>query len=373
MIDDDELAVELVADDGGMPRTRRWPLLVLLGAVIAVVVLVGGLDDGGHETAIPTTTSTLRTTTTQHSTTTGTYVATTTSLPRFESGTGALLPGATGTFIVTTDGELVTVIDLSTGARCMNLAGDGAWIPFRSGPITGRAVIGTPRGVATVDARCSVVQLGGGAEGYPVAIGADGVWMVEPSSGSLIEHRYDSAGGNSIPLPANTGPSAVEVDGRVVVALNGSMTLVDPATGRRRDLGAGMPVTAHGSTLAYTTCPSLECSIVLLDVRTGARRTIAAEDLAANSIGAAVFSNDGRYLGLAGANGHGAIVDVRTRQVTRLDLPSIAGFTADAAWVLIDDGSRMYAVRPDGTEQHPITAASRSSNGVAVLLAPPDY
>ena len=373
MTDDDELGMELVADRDRPPRARRWPLLALLVTVVAVVVLVGRLDSGTDEASLPTTTSTVATTTTRHSTTTGTYVATTTSLPRFEPGTGALLPGAAGTSVVTTDGALVSVVDLATGDRCVNLAGQDVWIPFRSGRGTGRVVLGTPSGVATVDARCTVVQLGGGSDGYPVAVGEAGVWMLDQSSGSLVERRFDHDVAGAIPLPVDIGPTAVEVDGRVVVGLNGSMTLVDPSTARRRDLGPGVPAAAHGSTLAYTSCPALQCSVAVLDVRTGARRTIGGEDLAAGAPGSAVFSPDGRLLGLAAANGDSAVIDLRTGTVTRIYFPSIVGFTADAAWVLTDDGTRMYAVRPDGTEPHPITTTARGSNGAAVLLAPPDY
>ena len=40
MINDDELAVELVAEDERPPGAPRWPLLALLAAVVAVVILV---------------------------------------------------------------------------------------------------------------------------------------------------------------------------------------------------------------------------------------------------------------------------------------------------------------------------------------------
>ncbi|MEA3056975.1 MAG: hypothetical protein QOD30_2407, partial [Actinomycetota bacterium] len=337
-------------------------------------ILVGRLDSGEHETSLPTTTSTLAGTTTQHSTTTGTHVATTTSLPRFELGSGALLDEAAGSYVVTTDGgELVTVIDLATGDRCINRAGVGAWIPFRTGALPDRVVIGTPSGVATVDASCNIQQIDGGADGYPAAIGRNGVWTVSGTGNVLNEHRYDGAVGHHIDLPMSSGPTVVEVGGRVVVGINGSMTLVDPATRRQRDLGPGIPATAQGNRLAYSSCHLLRCALVVLDVRTGARQTIDDERVASNSW-AAAFSPDGRYIGVTAADGRAAIIDLRSEDVTWIDVAQqVIGFTGFSRWVLVTDGQRVYAVHPDGTDEHPIASAMRNSNGSAVIFVPGDY
>jgi hypothetical protein len=382
-VTDDELAIELVAEDRRPSRIRRWPLLALLAIVVAVVILVGQLDSHERQTSMPTTTSTLATTTTRHPTTTDTYVTTTTSLPRFEPGEGALLPEADGTYLLTTEDNLLVVTDLSTGGRCVNSAGDGPWIPFRTTATRQRVVIGTRTGIGTIDARCKLQHLGSGADGdpvggpnsHPVADGAGGVWVAAPMGNQLAELDDDGVG-RIISVPMNSGMTVVEVGGRVAIGLSGSITLVDPATGGTRDLGPGIPSAASGNTLAYTSCPRLRCVLVLLDVRTGARRTIDDEDIAATTSGTAVFSRDGRYLGLTTVYGKGAVVDLRTGDVTRLEAPPVVGFTANSAWALLSDGSRIWGIRLDGTDLRPIrpaTSAITPNNGVSVLISPVDY
>jgi hypothetical protein len=384
---DEDLPVVYFDDEGRradravveLRHRRPWKELLLVVTGIAAVLGIGLLGDGdrdGDETAADRTTTTTHTTASRQrarSTTTGTYVATTTSLPRHDPGAGPLLPGPTATFLAFTNGTgLVTVVDLDTGDQCVNRPpGQGAWLPFVARSIDGRALLQTTTGVATIDATCSVRSIGEGANAFTAAVTDEAVWLLANDGTELVEVTADDRVRGRVELPAGAGPTIVAAGRRLVLNVAGSMTLVDPASDGRRDLGAGSPIAAVGDTLAYVACPELRCSIVLLDLDTGRRRSIAVGAVAPLPYGPAAFSPDGRLLmvavaGAPGRNPRPAVIDIATGDTSTVDVEELVGFTHDGGWLIARQYGRIVGLRPDGSgEQVLFTGAG--SNGIAVF------
>lgn len=372
----DDLEVVLV-DHRDAPSTRTVELrsrgrgreLLLVVAAIAAVVGVGLIGDAGDDgaTATPTTTSTKRTTTTEPGSTTSRAPRTTTTWPQHEMGTGALLPEVpTGLHLATLDGSgVVTVIDVSTGDRCRNrVANDGGWMVWNVPAIAGRLLVQTGSGSIGVDRSCGVHELGVNMEhGYPAAADADRVWMGPHEGGQLVEHRLPSGErtGRTVDLPRFGGPNAVVVGDRLVIGMQGEMTLVDPDTDERRDLGAGTPLASHDNLVAVTTCPKLECRLGLIDVDTGSRRIL--RGVTPTAWDQPVFSADGRLLrvpveGTSREQPASAVVDLETGSVRVIDVMlNGAQFTSDNRWLL-------------GLVNGDIVAYSLVDEDVKVSLAP---
>ena len=347
----DEPTVELV-EDGPPPRhPARWPQLALLGTAVVVVIVVGLLDRGGDdETSLPTTT--------------------TTSLPRFENGDGPLLPDAVDTAVLTVGPTgLVTVHDLASGSRCVNAAGgQDTWIPFPSRPITSTVALQTDNRLTLVDSRCTLRPIAIN-DGYPVAMTDDAVWYMQDDGQVLREVRLDGRAGRRVDAPANVGPVLAAGD-RLVLTAAGSMTLVDPATGARRDLGTGQAIAATRSTVAVLSCPRLQCRLSMLDLASGRRRALA--DPRLGVVGGGTFSPDGtRFVG-ATMQGKVVAVDLRDGSTADLDADQPIGFTADSSWVLVQSTGNVIAIRPDGTNRK-LVANIGTINSVAVVHTPRDY
>jgi hypothetical protein len=371
VIDDEELELEVSRSSGPSPR-RRWPMLALLGGAVVLVLLVSRIGEGSESTSLPRTTTTVRPTTTRQPTTTA--PATTTSLPRFEAGTGPLLPAAGGTHIVSMNGDgVITVTDLGTGDRCATRAGEGSWPMSIVNNLRGSAPLQTPDGAYLVGPRCELTEIAGQGS-YVVATSESSAWFIDGPW--LVEGSLTGVRGRSIDLPQGASPSVVVSGDDVVVGLNGSMTLID-ANGDRRDVGAGSPIAMRDRLLAFITCPALRCSLVLLDLDTGARRTI--DDAAgADGFGVAGFSPDGRYVATTGSRG-AAVIDVTTGSKTVLDNASaVIGFTIDSDWVLVAGAvGRVIAIPLHGdAETVDLKIPTSTSDGdfaTMVLLASPDY
>lgn len=371
----DDVEVVLV-DDPNAPSARTVELrsrgrgreLLLVVVAIAAVVGVGLIGDAGDDSATATpTTSTKRTTTTERGSTTSRAPTTTTTWPQHEIGTGALLPDVpTGLHLAALDGNgVVTIIDVGTGDRCRNrVATDGGWMVWNVPTVAGRLLVQTGAGSIGVDRSCGVHELGVNMEhGYPAAAGADRVWMGPHEGGALVEHRLPDGErtGRTVDLPRFGGPNAVVVGDRLVIGLQGEMTLVDPDTDERRDLGAGTPLTSHGNLVAVTICPKLECRLALIDVDTGSRRIL--RGVSPTAWDQPVFSADGRLLrvpveGTSREQPASAVVDLETGSVRVIDVMlNGAQFTSDNRWLL-------------GMVNGEIVAYSLVEQNVNVVLAP---
>lgn len=371
---DDDLEVELVdAPDLGVrtvelrpPRRRKELLLVV--AAVAVVAGVGLIGDGGDgdAQATPTTTSTRRdderTSTTRRRSPRSTTIprpTTTTSWPQFEAGTGTLLPGElTGAKVglVTSTGQIV-VVDLDTGERCRTAEyRNGLWVPW-SFPTPGRMYAQTGAELIAVDDRCATTVLPVNAnESWAAAATDRSVWlMVGSSEQRLIEIALDTGErtGRDVAVPRYQGATVVGLGDDLVLEVSGQMTLVDPDTDERTDLGVGTPLAATDSRLAYVTCPELRCHLAVLDVTTGEHRVT--PDIEPVTWEPAQFSSDGRHLRVAVPTDQQdqpttAIVDVETGELRALGTALYSSsFTPDGQWLVGLENGRAIAVKVDGT------------------------
>jgi hypothetical protein len=372
-VTDDELAVELVDEPAPRPP-RRWPQAALLLAAVAVVVGVGMFDDGSDETSLPTTTTT--TSTIERTTTTRRVhrVTTTEVVPHTEPGDGPLLPDAAGTHVVLVrDAGRVDVVDLATGSTCVTTTGDReTWMPNGGTASAGAVALQTSSGLVTVDAGCAVA----GplpvpwSDAYPSGRTDDAIWMMTDDGTTLTGIGLDGAPRQTIDLPPNGGAWISGAGQRLVVAAAGSITLVDPATGSRRDLGTGTPVAATADAIAVLRCPRLTCALSLVDLDTGRRRLLAAGVLGSTNMGA--LSADGRHLAVTtnpGPSPHSYVVDLRTNETTEVDADMVIGFTSGSRWLLAQSGSDIVAFRPDGSDRQVLMDAI-GTNGVSILLPP---
>ena len=363
-VDSEPYRVTTTTVDSIPPRRRRREL-ALVAAVVAVVGGVGLLGDGSDRpedaAAATTTTTERRTSTTVRRTTTRVVPGstTTTSWPKPLAGSGPLLPGPpTGTrvAIVHSSGR-VSVRDLDTGAGCTtDPPGTGLWQPLQA-PARRWLLAQTDRSLLAIDAECAVTDLDVGADGdaYPVAATTSAVWLLRDTSGTaeVREHALDTgdATGRTVQIPAYAGANVVAAGERLVIAVHGDMTLVDPATGRRRSLGSGMPVAATADALALVSCRNLECHLALADLDTGDRRRLADGPWVAWEPGA--FSPDGRQLRASlastGDEPVPVLVDVASGDVRRLPAGLWGtSFTADGAWLIGQHNGRASAFRVDG-------------------------
>lgn len=365
---DDELAVELV-DEPPPRRPRRWPQAALLLAALAVVIVLGMLDDGSDETSLPATTTT---TTIKRTTTTRAVhrVTTTEVVPHTEPGDGPLLPDAAGThLLLVRDGGRVDVVDLATGFTCVNTTGDReTWMPNAGIANIGAVALQTGSGLVTVDAGCGVARPAAARfDGYASARTDDAIWVMSEDGTTLNGFGLDGTPRQAMDLPSN-GAWAFGAGRRLVVAAAGSITLVDPVTGSRRDLGTGTPVAASADAVAVLGCPRLTCSLSLVDLDSGRRRRVGTAELGSATMGA--FSADGRHLAVTtnpGASPRSYVVDLRTNETTEVDADTVIGFTSGSQWLLAQSEIDVVAFRPDGSDRR-VVADAIGTNGVSILL-----
>lgn len=353
---------ELVDDAGPTARTvelrprRRGRELVLVVAAIAAVVgvgLVGGDDDEDAAAAPTTTTTRARTTTTREpeltQPTTTRRPTTTTTWPQLEAGTAPLLPGAGPDvrLAVLHGNGIVTVAALDTGDRCrMLLSRNGAYVPWEVTLPADGILAQTDTTIHVVDRACAARVLFEVRDAYPVAAGADRVWLGSGGDGQhLVEHALPSGAptGRTYDLPRHTFTTVVALGDDLVVGASGEMTVVDPSTDERRSLGPGTPLAAHGTRLALLECPELRCRLAVLDVASGERRTYA--DIAPGAWDRSHFSADGRVLRVpvAGRDEYQpstAVVDLETGAARVFDEPLMrTAFTPDGRWLVGQAGS----------------------------------
>ena len=368
----DDVEVELLDDDAPgssrivelRPRSRWRELALALAAVVAVVGvgLVG--DDGDDEaTAAPATTSSTRRV--ERPTTTRRPVAsvrrprTTTSTTRpgeirHAAGAGAALPELPMTLAVLGSDSVVMMTDLVTGDRCWvrpsaTSHGD-AWMPWSTPVIAGGLLVQANDRTVIVDDACTISEVAiDFRNGYPVAASAERLWMGSGDGSRLVEHALPSGEktGRTYELPRNAAVNSVVAGEDLIIGVNGSMTLVDPATDSRRDLGTGTPLAAHGALLAFSTCPELRCRVGLLDLVTGEQRTV--DGVQPTFWEPSHFSADGRLLVVAIA-GSGrdqsatAVIEIESGTVEVFDVGLARPLLSpDGRWLLGQVGSGVVA------------------------------
>jgi hypothetical protein len=380
--DGDDLEVELVdAPEPGTrtvelrPRRRSRELLLVLAAV-GVVAGVGLVGDGGDEDAqaAPTTTSTrrgvpgtqeqddARTSTTRRRpprSTTTRGPTTTVSWPQRTPGTGPILPGeAVGTSVgvINARGQVI-VIDLDTGDRCeTEPERDGVWAPW-SFPTLGRMFVQAGATMQAIDEQCAMTAIEvDGSNTYASTWTEHTVWvMTGDSQQSVYEISIDTGKrtGREVALPRFNGAMVVAIGDDLVLGTAGSMTLVDPDTDERTDLGTGNPLAAHGTRLAFYACPESRCRLGILDIATGERHLL--DTIEPVSWDTSVFSPNGRYLrtsvpGEREGEPSPALVDLETGTVRVLESVVYgAQFTPDSQWLIGIENARVIAVKVDGT------------------------
>lgn len=390
----DDVEVVLLDDAAPTSRTvelrprRRWRELALVVAAIAAVVGVGlvGDDEAEEAEASPTTTTSERRSTTTSRTattrrpalaqpTTTRRPSTTTSWPQLEAGTGPVLPGEPSRNVIglITANGLVTMIDLATGDRCRTRpAADGVWmigLPAVAGMFlvqSGHSVLGIDRSCAVTDLD---VDLG---PGYPVTATAERFWLAMGEHGEqLVEHALPDGTptGREVLLPRYTGATSLVLGDDLVVGASGRMTLVDPDTDERRDLGPGNPLATHGSVVAYMDCPEMRCALGILDVATGERRVV--DGVEPVSWELSTFSADGRMLRVPVPGDHEpstAVIDLQTDEVWILDEPvQSAQITADDRWLIAVHLGEVVAFRIGSDERVRLLDGFRDVQGFALL------
>ena len=393
----DDVEVVLLDDDAPTSRTvelrprRRWRELALVVAAIAAVVGVGlvGDDEGEDAAASPTTSSTERrstsTTRARPSTTrraalvqpsTTRRQTTTTTWPQHEAGTGPILPGGpSGTTVgLVTGNGLVTMVDLDTGDRCtLKVGRDGAWMAGLP-PVGGLLLVQSSDVLLGVDRGCAATELDIDLNtGYPVTATSERFWIATGEYGQhLVEHRLPGgeATGREVDLPRYTGASSFILGDDLVIGANGRMTLLDPDTDERRDLGPGNPLATRGSVVAYADCPELRCGLAVLDVSTGERRVIPGVEPV--SWDPSTFSADGRLLRVpvpgSGDEPSSAVIDLQTDEVWVLD-ESVQGpqITPDDRWLVAMHRGEVVAFRIGSDERVALPDGFRDVQGFALL------
>jgi hypothetical protein len=237
-------------------------------------------------------------------------------------------------------GGIVSVIGLDTGDSCRNQASrDGAWMVWNLPTIGDRLLVQANRGSLSVDRECAVAEVPLGLqEVSPLASSIDRLWM-QSGSNHIVEHALPSGEetGRTVELPRFTGTTLAIVGDDLVVGANGEMTLLDPSTDERHALGSGTPLAAHGSLLAYATCPELHCRLGLLDIANGDRRFI---DIEPAQWEPSTFSADGTLLRVPvpGRDEYApstAVVDLTTDSVWVIDQPlQMPQLTVDNRWLI---------------------------------------
>lgn len=253
---------------------------------------------------------------------------------------------------------LVHVIDLDTGDRCTTRPSvNGAWMPwtFRT---PGRIVVHGDEGMLAIDSQCAMtpVDFNGIDNSYAAAWTDETVWLSVGNTEQVLTEVWLDTGtptGREVALPPYNGAQAVAIGDDIVLGVAGTMTLVDPDTDERTDLGNGNPLAVHGDLLAFATCPQARCRLGLLDLGTGERHLI--DDVQPIAWDQAVFSADGRFLRVAVPGEHeeqpaSAIVDLVTGVVRVIDTGVYnLQFTPNGQWLLGIENGRAVAVKVDGT------------------------
>ncbi|MCU1373432.1 MAG: hypothetical protein JWO68_718 [Actinomycetia bacterium] len=337
-----------LSDDPPPTKGRpRWVDAVGLAAVVGVILAVGVLGDRGsrHPAApAPTTTSTTtsafdrgtpyeRTTTTEPPSTTTTIVRLSPALP-FPTHAVLLLNNGSGLpLLVDVDAATATRVSSATwGAVAVGnqfvLPGEGS---FQVLPASGRPA-------TTVEASMTAgpQQL--------LASGPGTFWSSRNGPGEVQMTELDLAGrstGRKVTVPAGAYVAGV-VDAGLVVAHHGSLTLIEVASGRPRDLGTGEVVAARGQRIARQRCLLLRCRLELVDTRTGRSRPIPGLATVNGYLSRGAFSADGRWLAytLTDENGERLTAVAIDGGRTRTTEPS--GSTVPLAFS--PDGSVLFSV-----------------------------
>jgi hypothetical protein len=342
-------------------------------AVVAAIGVLGG-DGGDDRSSATPTTRERRTSTTRHRVSTTT---TATTLLGRVIGTGPLLPGdPSGTVLGIVDSTgVATVVDLDSGDGCsVKAMRADPWSPWPARDVK-TLWVQSNDDLVEVDTSCTATPRSGGfTRGWPAAFTETTVWLVRDQQGVLEERDLatDTPTGRTIAAPTNAGLVAVTVDDDLVIGAMGDMTHVDVATGRRRSLGAGMPLGGRDGLVYFTACPALECHVGVVDVVSG-ERAVVSTDVEVAVWEPAAVSPDGRHIRVTEITPSGtaaAVIDVRSGAVVRIDL-ELAVFSADGRWLIGLDGLDVGAARLDDPSTivtielgpHPVRV-------VAVLAAP---
>lgn len=351
---------------------KEWLLIV---AAVAVVVGVGLVGDGGQsEPAASPATTTSAVPTTVHRRFTATVrrfpPTTTTTL-----AAGPVAPFPTGTAIAYMgSGGSVNVLDLDTGLRCsIDAPPSDVGVSFfgPSSTTTGPALIPTGRGLTLVDAGCASQTFELSRSSYPLAIGDERFWTTDQDgsrgTGPLVEHdlRTGKATGRTVDASPYVGP-AVSSGDRLVVGMAGQMTEVT-GRGNLHDLGPGIPVALHGTSLASVRCEQLRCRLYVTDLDSAATKVVSPIWLAVVPWGPGTFSPDGSLLVVQTQqpgehHPRAALIDVNTGIVRLLPQEYLqATFTVDGAHLIAGDGSwSLVVLSLDGTQAWPIDAKTQS-------------
>lgn len=226
----------------------------------------------------------------------------------------------------------VASLDLDTGDLC-RFDANGTWLtwPMPSGP---RAMLQGDDGPTLVDASCAITSVDW--SGWIAATTASSVWTMNDGPTSLLqEWSLDGTPtGRELRVPANA--TTIVGDGEwIVVGAAGEMTAV--RGDERRSLGVGFPLAAGGGRVVVVRCPALECSVAIVDIRTGRSQAIDIE--APLSWEPPVMSPDGRWLhfstavGRTGQQIESRLVDLET--LAERPFPGgLVAFTADSRWLV---------------------------------------
>lgn len=191
-----------------------------------------------------------------------------------------MLAQPTGTVLVAVEGRHITAVEVDTGrveesswpggpgsrpdallARGADVVAVGNGTAWRFRPFSG-----TPP-----------VELGPAEVAVPAARD-DRVWLETPSGLSTTIREVSLADGRvtatDVVLPIDSRPVA-GVPGGLLVSQFGSVALLDPDSGDARTVALGEVVGASGTSVAVLSCEDgLSCGLRLVDVATGAKRTV---------------------------------------------------------------------------------------------------